>query len=222
MPNPKHTQWFDRWKDNRIGFHQNEISPYLLKYAHKLNKNNTVFVPLCGKSLDMLYLSDNFANVIGVELVKDACDAFVKENNLKATIKEKECFVDYKITNKNKENIELLCGDIFDIKPKHIKQSIDIFDRASLVALDKEDRAKYAILMIELMSVGSKMLLVSLEYKQSERNAPPYSVDEQEIQELYANSCKIEMLERVDIKPTSDRYSDLSYMYASAYLITKQ
>ena len=222
MLNPKHTQWLDRWKDNRIGFHQNEISPYLLKYAHKLNKNNTVFVPLCGKSLDMLYLSDNFANVIGVELVKDACDAFVKENNLKATISEKECFVDYKITNKNKENIELLCGDIFDIKPKHIKQNIDIFDRASLVALDKEDRAKYAILMIELMSVGSKMLLVSLEYKQSERNAPPYSVDEQEIQKLYANNCKIEMLEKVDLKPINDRYLDLSYMYASAYLITKQ
>lgn len=222
MLNPKHTQWLDRWKDNRIGFHQNEISPYLLKYAHKLNKNSTIFTPLCGKSLDMLYLSDNFANVIGVELVKDACDAFVKENNLKATIKEKECFVDYKITNKNKENIELLCGDIFDIKPKHIKQNIDIFDRASLVALDKEDRAKYAILMIELMSVGSKMLLVSLEYKQSERNAPPYSVDEQEIQKLYANNCKIEMLEKVDLKPINDRYLDLSYMYASAYLITKQ
>ena len=92
MKNTQHNEWFERWKNNKIGFHQDEISPYLLKYAHKLNKNNNILVPLCGKSLDMLYLSENFANVVGVELVKDACDAFVSENTLQADIKKKKRF----------------------------------------------------------------------------------------------------------------------------------
>ncbi|MDH3688008.1 MAG: thiopurine S-methyltransferase, partial [Gammaproteobacteria bacterium] len=48
--------WHDRWQKSEIAFHQQEINTRLQKYWIRLNrpKNSRVFVPLCGKSLDML------------------------------------------------------------------------------------------------------------------------------------------------------------------------
>lgn len=50
--------WLKRWDENRIGFHQSNINPYLQKYFDVFSSSeNNIFVPLCGKSLDMIWLS---------------------------------------------------------------------------------------------------------------------------------------------------------------------
>ena len=80
--NPKF--WQTRWQEGRIGFNQSEVNPFLIKHfsALKLPVGNRVLVPLCGKSIDMLWLSAQGYDVVGVELVETAVQAFFAEQNM--------------------------------------------------------------------------------------------------------------------------------------------
>ena len=49
--------WLERWELEQTGFHQNETNPYLQQYWQQMDNASQVFVPLCGKSLDMLWLA---------------------------------------------------------------------------------------------------------------------------------------------------------------------
>lgn len=48
--------WLERWERKEIGFHQDEVNAHLRKYWQELHlvTDSKVFVPLCGKSSDML------------------------------------------------------------------------------------------------------------------------------------------------------------------------
>ncbi len=51
--------WHERWKNQDIGFHQPDFHALLQKYWPRLEipAAAPVFVPLCGKSLDMVWLA---------------------------------------------------------------------------------------------------------------------------------------------------------------------
>ena len=61
--------WLERWQQNQIGFHQARVNPYLQQFWPQLGIAQTgrVFVPLCGKSSDMLWLRAQGHEVVGVE-----------------------------------------------------------------------------------------------------------------------------------------------------------
>jgi hypothetical protein len=56
----------------------------LLKYLTQLNlpHNARIFVPLSGKSVDMLWLAKQGYQVIGVELSQEACQLFFSEYDI--------------------------------------------------------------------------------------------------------------------------------------------
>lgn len=61
--------WHDRWLNSQIGFHQSEVNSYLQEHwSEHFQDRGTVFVPLCGKSRDMVWLCDQGHTVIGSEL----------------------------------------------------------------------------------------------------------------------------------------------------------
>src|SRR5574340_1674544 len=74
--------WLERWERSEIGFHQGEINPYLLRYWKELHPAcaGEVFVPLCGKSLDMVWLRQQGCKVLGVELSPIAVEDFFRED----------------------------------------------------------------------------------------------------------------------------------------------
>ena len=77
--------WQSKWIENKIGFHQSEINKRLISYWPDIAANavpGKVFVPLCGKSKDMLWLHQQGHSVVGVELSALAAEAFFTENNL--------------------------------------------------------------------------------------------------------------------------------------------
>ena len=84
----KKEYWLDRWKREDIGFHQNIINPYLREHWQKLHlaQNSEVFVPLCGKSRDMLWLHEQGHKVLGVELSHLAAQAFFSREWSYATV----------------------------------------------------------------------------------------------------------------------------------------
>ncbi|MYH89513.1 MAG: thiopurine S-methyltransferase, partial [Gammaproteobacteria bacterium] len=76
--------WHQRWSENRLGFHQQKINSRLRKFWPGLGipRGTGVFVPLCGKSLDMLWLAEQGYRVLGIELSRAACEAFFVENGI--------------------------------------------------------------------------------------------------------------------------------------------
>ena len=77
--------WLKCWRDQRTGFNQKTVNQLLTRFWPSLDlvQGSRVFVPLCGKSLDMIWLAKQGHEVIGVELSPIAVWAFFRENHLK-------------------------------------------------------------------------------------------------------------------------------------------
>ncbi|MBD3755003.1 MAG: thiopurine S-methyltransferase [Gammaproteobacteria bacterium] len=183
--------WHDMWESGVVGFHQTEINGFLQQYWQRLglHGDETVLVPLCGKSLDMLWLSGQGHKVLGVELSQKALDEFLDENKLISAPLVHAHFCGYQLAA-----MALLCGDFFHLSAADCEAVKAVYDRAALVALPPEMRKQYAAHLQTILPAGTKMLLVNLEYDQSLLNGPPFSVPESEIRQLFANCSRIEVV----------------------------
>lgn len=191
--------WIERWNNNQTGFHQQQINPYLTYFygekgpALEQRENLKVFVPLSGKSKDMLWLSQSGYKVFGVECSERAVKAFFEENALNYRHAEIDQHALYQSSGLASE-IEIYQGDFFALQQQDLDDVTDVFDRGSLVALPEEMRKLYAEKMAELLKPGMRTLLVTLTYDQSEITGPPFSVAEANVNELYSDFFAIEKL----------------------------
>ena len=191
--------WQERWNNNQTGFHQQKINPYLMYfYGEKgpvveQRDDLKVFVPLCGKSKDMLWLSQSNYKVFGVECSDRAVKDFFEENALNYKHAEKDQHALYQSSDLP-SLIEIFQGDFFELQPSDLDDVTDIFDRASLVALPVDMRQQYADKMAELQKPGVRTLLVSLTFDPSEMNGPPFSVTEDEVNALYSENYSVQKL----------------------------
>lgn len=184
--------WHDMWESGEVGFHQKEINAFLHKHWENLNlqSTETVLVPLCGKTLDMLWLADLGHEVLGVELSEKALQEFLTENNLTGAPVQHAHYCGYEL-----EKITLLCGDFFKLSAEDAKDVVAIYDRAALIALPPEMRVAYAKHITELLPEGGQILQVIMTYDQSTMSGPPFSVTEEELNALYAENFEITPLE---------------------------
>ncbi len=198
------TFWLQRWNNNQTGFHQQKINPYLMYFygekgpALEQRKKLKVFVPLCGKSKDMLWLSQNHYGVFGVECSDLAVKGFFEENALNYKYAEKDQHALYQSSDLPSQ-IELFQGDFFELQASDLDDVTDIFDRASLVALPVDMRQRYADKMADLQKPGVRTLLVTLTFDHTEMNGPPFSVTEDEVNALYADKFSVQKLLYKDV-----------------------
>ncbi len=180
--------WVTRWKENNIGFNQENAHAFLKKFFPTLTKKErqNTFVPLCGKSVDMLWLASQGVKVLGVELSDIACIDFFKENKIHYTLKETSLFSHYK-----NEQVELLCGDYFNLTSEHLKDISLVYDRAALIALPKDMRRRYATHMINNLPNNTIIFLITTEYVSEDIIGPPFSVSEEEVDSLFGQAFKI-------------------------------
>ncbi|MCH9639954.1 MAG: thiopurine S-methyltransferase [Betaproteobacteria bacterium] len=214
--------WLDRWEHDEIGFHQNEINPYLRQYWRELNlpsdcKDCQVFVPLCGKSHDLLWLREQGHKVLGVEFSTQAVQAFFDENKLSPqlqTLEKLECL--------SANDISILCGDFFDVHYHHLSQVGAVYDRASLVALSPEIRKKYVRHLLDILPPATQILLITFDYPQFEMPGPPFAVSAEEVRALYDQHAQIHLLAKFDVTAQNPRYQayGLSKVQESIYLLT--
>lgn len=220
--------WLERWNKNETGFHQQQINPYLAYFygdkgpSVEQREKLKVFVPLCGKSKDMLWLSQNGYKVFGAECSERAVKDFFAENALNYKHAEKDDDAFYQ-TSDLASVIEIFQGDFFSLQEKDLDGITDIFDRGSLVALPIDMRKRYAEKMAELQKPGVRTLLVTLSYDQDEMNGPPFSVSEDHVTELYANYFSIEKLCFKDIIDNEPRMKDrgLSSLVETVHKLTR-
>lgn len=211
--------WHDRWSNNEIGFHQDDINPYLKRYWPQLNLNPgaQVWVPCCGKSLDLLWLKEQGFDVKGIEISPLAVAAFFKENDLKADDVVKG---DFRISSI--EGLQLYCGDFFKLSSTVINGIDAIYDRASMIAMPVEMRRKYCQHLQNITDRKVPILLVTLEYPANEMEGPPFSVNEDEVREHYAVGYHITVLETNEIIADNPYFQErgLSRLQERSYLLT--
>ena len=211
--------WESRWQEDRIGFHLKEVNPYLIKFSDQLLFQNPdrVFVPLCGKTLDLCWLTKKTKKVIGIELVKKAVQDFFAENNIAYLVQQEETF--QKFTSKS---IEIYLGDFFELKPEDTPPFKAIYDRASIIALEELDRRKYVNHLIPFLDPAGRILLITLEYNQNQMEGPPYSVPGEEIESLFSPLGSLKLLETCDVLDDRFRKKGLTQLLEHVFLIEKK
>lgn len=211
--------WHQRWQDGKIGFHQERVSPMLEDHwdAIGLPADGRVFVPLAGKTLDMLWLAARGHRVLGIEISQLAVEQFFAENELSPAIHESKYGRHY-----SAGPVELICGDAFALDTEALADCTGVFDRAALIALPPELRLRYANELYHHLPPGCRGLVVTLEYPQHEKDGPPFSVVEDEVRALYGRDWTIEVLERRNIPPGHPRFEEgLSNLDTVAYRIVR-
>lgn len=208
--------WINAWNDGRTGFHKSEFHPKLIEYFHELNASSgqSILVPLCGKTLDMIWLQSKDLHVSGVELYEEPVKSFFKENNLNdVSVTKMKDFVLY-----SSGRVNIYTGDFFKFHPGTFDL---IYDRASIVALPLEMREEYAKHITSLLKASGKYLLITYAYDQSEMQGPPFSVSNEEVNRLFNDHFEIKLLESKSPYQDGPRLSALPSLRQNVYILTK-
>lgn len=182
--------WQQCWRDRNTGFHQTCVNHHLIRFWPGLDlpRGARIFVPLCGKSLDLLWLASQGHPVVGVELSPLAIRAFFKESRLQPHRRKDGLF-----TRWQGGNIEILCGDFFDLSAGDLGPIAAVFDRAALTALPAELRAAYLRQLQRIVPAACQILLLTTEEPEDgENHTQPFAIAE-EISSLYGLSFDIEL-----------------------------
>ncbi|MFT5505260.1 MAG: thiopurine S-methyltransferase [Gammaproteobacteria bacterium] len=188
--------WHQRWRENKIAFHETDVNRYLQSYFFdfQLSSEGRIFMPLCGKAHDITWLADQGYEVIGIELSDIAINAFFSENGL-----SHQKFQAGSLVLHRAKNISIIQGDFFDLTSSVLGECDMVYDRAALIALNFEDRARYVEHMNKLLPKVKNHFIVNLEYSQEQMNGPPFSVSKAEIESHYSDQFNIKLLETNDI-----------------------
>lgn len=209
--------WHNCWQQQRIGFHQYDVHPLLPVLVSQLSWDHSkaVFAPLCGKSLDLWWLSQQ-GKVIGAELSELACQQFYQQQEQKFSVSAQGDFQHF-----SHQSVDIWQGDYFALKPEQLDEIGLIYDRAALIALPSQMRIDYVKQLKKLCTGPVSLLLLSLEYPQEEMSGPPFSVTEQEVRQLfdYAASVELVALRNLTGRPFAQRQFNVSKLVEKAFWI---
>lgn len=190
MTNRDNHLWLQFWRDRRTDFHQNKVNRLLARFWPSLDLalGSRIFVPLCGKSLDMLWLAQRGHNVIGVELSPIAVRAFFKENNLHPSKQKSGQFTLWR-----SGRISILCGDYFALRKEDLGEIDTVYDRAALTALPEDIRTHYIAQLKLIVSDTTNVFLLTTEDAEASDTLEQALGVDQEITILYADEFDIDL-----------------------------
>jgi thiopurine S-methyltransferase len=213
--------WHERWQLGEIGFHQASVNTDLLQHwpALQIPATATVFVPLCGKSLDMVWLRRRGHPVVGIELSEQAISGFFTAQQLTPHRSAHGALKRWEAGG-----YVLYCGDFFALQPQDLAGCSATFDRAALIALPAAMRVRYALHMNQLLKPGTQTLLVTMCYPQEQMTPPPHSVCEPEVRSLYATDFKVQLLASRNTLEDEPRLRarGLQQLFEQSYLLTRR
>eukprot|EP00057_Strongylocentrotus_purpuratus_P008164 XP_011662638.1 PREDICTED: probable thiopurine S-methyltransferase [Strongylocentrotus purpuratus] len=147
-----------------------------------------IFIPLCGKTIDIVWLWERGHEIVGVEAVEDAVLAFFKEQSIEYTVTDVPGMPDAKLYQNEDGRIKIYRCNLFELNRTILGGFDAIYDRGSIVAIGPCDRIKYSELMSSLLGKGGRILLESYLYDKEQfkwKNHSPFSLTEAEVKALY-------------------------------------
>ncbi|MBI3480111.1 MAG: thiopurine S-methyltransferase [Nitrosomonadales bacterium] len=182
--------WLKFWRDQRTDFHLPAVNPLLSKFwsSLKLVHGSRVFVPLCGKSLDMIWLAQQGHEVMGVELSPVAVGDFFRENGLQPVQRKVGQF-----TLWNDGKLSVLCGDYFTLTKANIGQFDTVYDRAALTAFPENIRSLYVTQLRRLVPDNAQMFFLTVEDAAEGTTMKQENSVDEEIKTLYSAGFEIDL-----------------------------
>ena len=187
--------WHQRWGKNEIGWHETKVNPLLVQHFNELGleKGSRIFIPLCGKTLDISWLHAQGYRIVGAELSKVAIEQLFTELDLQPNISalgEGEQW--------SAKHIDIFVGDIFALSTKTLGHVDGIYDRAALVAFPEDMWNRYARHLIEI-TAKAPQLLICYDYDQRCIEGPPFSISDQQVKRQYASAYQLKLLSSIEV-----------------------
>jgi len=187
--------WHQKWENNEIAFHASEANPLLVKYFNALSlvQGSRVFLPLCGKTLDIAWLLSKGYRVAGAELSKIAIEQLFAELGVEPKITGVG-----KLTRYSTKHIDVFVGDLFDLSRQMLGPVDAIYDRAALVALPEKTRNRYTAHLTEITDKAPQ-LLICYEYDQDLQEGPPFSISNEEVNQHYGEGYDLTLMASTNV-----------------------
>ncbi|MBV7317405.1 thiopurine S-methyltransferase [Shewanella sp. NIFS-20-20] len=213
--------WHERWHNRQIGFHQTQVNPLLQRHWPRLQLDGQgqIWVPLCGKSVDMLYLAELGYHVLGCELSELAVREFFSDNQLTFSA---ICHDQHQVFRC--EQIELWQGDYFTFPLELSRRCVAFYDRAAMIAMPSDMRQAYAMQLAQSVSAGTQGLLITLDYPQAMLDGPPFAVSQDWLHQSVSPYFDIELLESCDVLADNPKFlkKQVPRLTENAYLLTRR
>jgi thiopurine S-methyltransferase len=190
--------WRERWQKNEIPFHERKPNLLLVKYFKRLGlaKGARVFVPLCGKTLDIGWLRSRGCRVAGAELSEIAVEQLFAELRLKPKLSKIKGGA---VTRYVADKVEIFVGDIFEVTRSILGRVDASYDRAAFVAMPNPVRARYTEHLTRITNKAPQ-LLVTFDYDQTVMPGPPFAISNSELVERYGKTYDLELLTSAPIQ----------------------
>ena len=187
--------WHQKWQNNQIGFHRDTVNPFLVDYIEHLSLKGgqILFLPLCGKTLDIAWLLSKGYQVVGIELHEPAVIELFEDLGVEPEI----TFV-RNLKHYHHACVSIYVGDLFDLTQEDLGSIDAVYDRAAIVALPEPIRAQYAQHIVTVSGLASQ-LLINYEYDQAVVNGPPFSVSNDELKMHYSQHYTMTLLHHCDV-----------------------
>ena len=184
----------------------------LLKFRSTLIESKMgldIFVPMCGKTKVMLSLAEDGHRVVGIEWSKVAAEQFFEENNLEYTMQL--CNIggtNIPMYKAKEKAVTIYCGDFFAFKQHKLGPFDCVFDHGALGCFDFQmeasSRSTYAEIINSFTKPGGRILLSIFDYEHSEHPTIPFAVTETEVDVLFKEYFKLQLLQGFDGKKMLD------------------
>jgi thiopurine S-methyltransferase len=187
--------WINKWHNAEIGFHLDHAHSLLVRYWPELGtvRGSRVFVPLCGKTLDMDFLRQHGCQVTGIELSPIAIRQYLEEHALRAV----PSVVDGMPVH-DAPGLRLIEGDFFQLGTRAVGTIDAVYDRAALIAMPPAMQTRYAEHLLTLTPETAPILLITLDYNPAEMTGPPFATPPEEVRRLFEGRYHCEALEWID------------------------
>jgi len=237
-------RWRKRWEGDTRGWELGKtVHPRLAEFEERLlpDKSARVLVPLAGQSHDVAHLAWRGHNVVAVEGVPAALDAFKEAYGADEArrIAGHACddydgpdvasalatmhVVRLPAPEGGSKRLTWHTGDFLGNFSCPLVDAA--WDRGGLVAVAPDDREAYAAVLKRLVRPGGRVLFVSVEHPPFEggKLGPPHSIERAEVDRLFSADFDIEVLKREDrmpVEPWRERGCD--YFWETTYLLTRK
>ncbi|MEM1106473.1 MAG: thiopurine S-methyltransferase [Pseudomonadota bacterium] len=187
--------WQARWRDGKTAFHEGRSNRFLSAHLSVLglSAGDTVYVPLCGKAVDLDWLLEQGYRVVGAEFNRGAVEAVFERLGLARDERGAG-----ELVSQDGGRLRIFVGDVFDVTAEVLGPVQAVYDRAATVALPPALRARYAGHVAETAR-GAQQLVISFDYEQSQTEGPPFSVPAGDLARLHAGRYRGEVIDSAPI-----------------------